>query len=189
MELHSERLCYRPVCEDDLADLFRIYGDPATNTFNPAGPYPDLAYTESVLQRWLAQWQTDGFGCWAISLRSAPEKVVGFGGLSVRNAAAVKINNLGFRFETGVWGQGLATELSRFAIRYGFMTHTLPEISALVRRNHLASQRVLQKSGLRYCQEIEDIADLPPSLLFRLTRANWLQGLHLEREKLRAGGA
>ncbi|PLN44310.1 GNAT family N-acetyltransferase, partial [Klebsiella pneumoniae] len=23
-----------------MDDLFRIYGDPATNTFNPAGPYP-----------------------------------------------------------------------------------------------------------------------------------------------------
>lgn len=189
MELHSERLCYRPVCEEDLADLFRIYGDPATNTYNPAGPYPDLAYTETVLKRWLAQWRDDGFGCWAIMLRSAPDKTIGFGGLSVRDTGELKINNLGFRFETGVWGQGLATELSCFAIDRGFRTLSLPEISAVVRRNHLASQRVLQKSGLCYSREISDLADVPPSLLFTLTRESWLKNLHHERERLRAGGA
>lgn len=189
MALYSARLCYRPVDQDDLADLFRIYGDPATNTFNPAGPYPDLAYTEGVLGRWLAQWRNDGFGSWAISLRSAPENTVGFGGLSVRDTGECRINNLGFRFETGVWGQGLATELSCFAIEHGFRTLSLPEISALVRRNHLASQRVLQKSGLCYSREISDIADAPPSLLFTLTREGWLQNLHQAREKQRAGGA
>ncbi|HGY3899768.1 TPA: GNAT family N-acetyltransferase, partial [Klebsiella aerogenes] len=40
MQLQSTRLYLRPVTKFDLDDLFRIYGDPATNTFNPAGPYP-----------------------------------------------------------------------------------------------------------------------------------------------------
>ena len=189
MELHSARMQYRPVRDDDLADLFRIYGDPETNTYNPAGPFPDLAFTQGVLDRWVSQWQRDGFGCWAITLRRAPEKVIGFGGLNVRDAPACKINNLGFRFETGVWGQGLATELGCFALHHGFTALSLTEISALVRRNHLASQRVLQKAGLRYSREVEDIADRPPSLLFTLTRESWLHHLHKQREALRAGGA
>ncbi|WP_239685789.1 GNAT family N-acetyltransferase, partial [Enterobacter roggenkampii] len=49
MQLHPTRLYLRPVTESDLDDLFRIYGDPATNTFNPAGPYPDIKHAKNVL--------------------------------------------------------------------------------------------------------------------------------------------
>lgn len=66
----------------DVADLFRIYGDPATNTFNPAGPYPDIDHAKTVLNRWLAHWQTHSFGSFAISLLESPEKIIGFGGLT-----------------------------------------------------------------------------------------------------------
>lgn len=60
MTLYTSRLLLRPVAQEDLGDLFAIYGDPATNTFNPAGPYPDIAYTQTVLDRWLAHWQSTG---------------------------------------------------------------------------------------------------------------------------------
>lgn len=33
----------------DMEDLFRIYSDPATNTFNPVGPYLDIRYAGNVL--------------------------------------------------------------------------------------------------------------------------------------------
>ena len=49
MHLQSEHLTLRPATADDLDDLYRIYGDPATNTFNPAGPHADLAHSCRVL--------------------------------------------------------------------------------------------------------------------------------------------
>lgn len=47
----SERLTLRPVTKSDVDDLFRIYGDPATDTFNPAGPYPNQTHAR---QSWPA---------------------------------------------------------------------------------------------------------------------------------------
>ena len=44
MFAETARLRLRPVTESDVDDLFRIYGSPATNTFNPAGPYPNRAH-------------------------------------------------------------------------------------------------------------------------------------------------
>ena len=163
----------------DLNDLFKIYGDPATNTFNPAGPYPNIDHAKMVMNRWLDHWQTHSFGNWAISLLTNPEKIIGFGGLGIRNYDDIVINNLGYRLSTEAWGKGLATEFAIYAIKFGFDVIKLTEISAVVRENHLASQKVLQKSGLRYVKEIHDVKDAPPSLLYSISVDEWLRNLEV----------
>ncbi|MFS2223265.1 GNAT family N-acetyltransferase [Pantoea sp. B65] len=173
MQLTTERLIVRPVQPADVDDLFRIYGDPATNTFNPSGPYPDIHYAEFVLDRWLAHWQNRGFGNWAICPQDQPQKIIGFGGLSHINIDTITINNLGYRFATEAWGKGLATEFARRAIRFGFGQLGLNEISAVVRENHYDSQNVLKKSGLRYSGKIHDVANAAASLMFTLTAEEW----------------
>ncbi len=112
-----------------------------------------------VMNRWLDHWQTHSFGNWAISPLTNPEKIIGFGGLGIRNYDDIVINNLGYRLSTEAWGKGLATEFAIYAIKFGFDVIKLTEISAVVRENHLASQKVLQKSGLRYVKEIHDVKD------------------------------
>ncbi|MGK3125908.1 GNAT family N-acetyltransferase [Candidatus Pantoea formicae] len=173
MPIITSRLHLRPVIISDGNDLFRIYGDPATNTFNPAGPYPDKDYARDVLARWLKHWEDYSFGNWAISLRDNPEKIIGFGGLSIRNYAHTSINNLGYRFSVDSWGNGLATEFANHAVSYGFSEFSLPDISAVVRANHLASQKVLTNAGLRYIRDIHDVKNAPASMLFTLTHAEW----------------
>lgn len=173
MHAQTERLILRPVTPSDLDDLFRIYGDPATNTFNPSGPYPDIAHARAVLTRWLHHWDKYAFGQWAISLTDAPEKVIGFGGLTVSTYADITINNLGYRFSTEAWGKGLATELSHYAVRYGFEELNLNAISGVVRPDHEASQKVLMKAGLKQVGEVDDVPDEEPSLLYTLKAHEW----------------
>ncbi|WP_369790463.1 GNAT family N-acetyltransferase [Rouxiella sp. WC2420] len=178
MQLTSERLILRPIRASDLDDLFRIYGDPATNQFNPAGPYPDKHYAESVLTAWLTHWHKNGFGCWAITSIDSPDKIIGFGGLSIRNFKNLTINNLGYRFATEAWGKGLATEFSRRAIQFGFENLRLKHISATVRENHLASQSVLIKSGLRLSGKVNDVPNVPASLMFTISAEEYRTGLN-----------
>ena len=173
MQLYTARLHLRPVITSDADALFRIFGDPATNTFNPAGPYPDTHYAQNVLADWVSHWENYHFGVWAVSLKDNPEKIIGFGGLSVSSYAGISVNSLGYRFSPESWGKGLATEFARYMIGYGFDKIKLPEISAVVRANHLASQKVLTNSGLRYAQDIHDVKNAPASMLFTLTRVEW----------------
>lgn len=174
MIIETKRLCLRPVKASDVTDLFKIYGDPATNAFNPAGPYPDIDYAKLVLDRWIIHWKNNEFGNWAIALLSDPDKIIGFGGLSIHDYAGITINNLGYRFSTEVWGKGLATEFCACATRYGFNDINLTEISAVVRENHLLSQRVLEKTGLKFIRKIYDVKNAPPRLLYSLTFNEWL---------------
>ncbi|MDI6978449.1 GNAT family N-acetyltransferase [Serratia sp. Se-RSBMAAmG] len=173
MMLKTERLLLRPVNREDLDDLFRIYGDPATNTFNPAGPYPDISYARDVLNKWIEHWTTFGFGNLAIAAKECPGHTIGFGGLTVRSFESVTVNNLGYRFETEMWGRGFATEFAQFLVVYGFTELNLQQISATVRAHHLVSQNVLKKSGLRYVREIHDVPDAAPSLLYSIQREGW----------------
>lgn len=173
MQPDTMRLFVRPITPSDADDLFRIYGDPATNTFNPAGPHQDIHHSRDVLSRAIHHWESHGFGTWAISLRENPDRIIGFGGLSIRNFADITINNLGYRFSTESWGKGLATEFANYAVGYGFNELKLPEISAVVRANHLASQNVLIKAGLRHVRDIHDVENAPASMLFRLSRNEW----------------
>ncbi len=69
--------------------------------------------------------------------------------------------------------------LETYAIKFGFDVIKLTEISAVVRENHLASQKVLQKSGLRYVKEIHDVKDAPPSLLYSISVDEWLRNLEV----------
>ncbi len=165
MRLQTNRLYLRPVISSDADDLFKIYGDPATNTFNPAGPYPSIDHAKTVLNSWLDHWQTQGFGNWAISLLADPEKIIGFGGLRIRSYGDLVVNNLGYRF---------STEFASRTIKFGFEESKLTEISAVVRDNHLASQKVLEKTGLRFIKKIHDVEDAPPSLLYSIKMHEWL---------------
>lgn len=169
----TERLCCRAVTDADAPRLFAIYGDPATNQFNPAGPCPDIDRARTLLHRWLTHWQQHGFGMWAIAQRDDAENVLGFGGISIADYGGVSVNNLGYRFATLAWGKGLATEFAIAAVRYGFTEIGLATISAKVRPAHLASQKVLLNSGLRYVFTLQDVDSGPPSLCYQLSRAEW----------------
>jgi RimJ/RimL family protein N-acetyltransferase len=171
--LFSERLIIRPVRAEDASCLFRIYGDPATNTFNPAGPYPDLVFAKTRLAQWLDGWRLHGIGEMAIYDRQQPQEIIGFGGISVRPLHDELNYNLGYRFATVAWGKGLATEFCQRMLDYAFDERELQKVTAVVRSNHLASQRVLLKAGLALRGQVADVANAMPSLFYALKLEEW----------------
>ncbi len=179
MQYVTNSLVLRELTPEDTADLYRIYGDPATNTFNPAGPYPDIAFASARLNDWIKEYKKYGYGNWAVSLREAPEHVIGFAGITLRTLDGSLTNNLGYRFSTDAWGKGLATEFCNFALTHGFKTLGLQEITAVVRPDHLASQRVLIKAGMRLTGTTDDVPHSPPSQVYRLEVNEW-RALHAQ---------
>ncbi|WP_394791888.1 GNAT family N-acetyltransferase [Rhodoferax sp.] len=144
----TERLLLRRVEADDVDTVLAIYGDPATNLYNPAGTYKSSAQAIANLARWRSHWVDHGFGQWAVALPWAPKEVIGFGGLMYRDYGdAVKVN-LGYRFSPTAWGHGYATELGRAALQLAFEHLNLPAVHALLRERNTGSVRVVQKLGL-----------------------------------------
>ena len=170
----SERLIYRHAVMTDVKSLFRIYGGPRTHMFNPAGPHPDIERSRQSLERRIAGRKIHGFDDWVIMEKEKPHHIIGFGGVFVSEFNGKLTNNLGYRFEPDAWGKGFATELSKRALQYGFEEIGLKEIVAVVRENHLASKRVLEKVGMRFVERIADTENLPAGLMFSLLRTEWM---------------
>lgn len=126
------------------------------------------------MERIQDNYQEQGFGDWTIFEKAYPDKIIGFGGVFRSQFDGRQTNNLGYRFEPAAWGKGYATELSRRAIRYGFEEAGLNVITGVTRENHLASRRVLEKAGLKFYKKVPDPDELPASLMFTLTRREWL---------------
>lgn len=161
------RLIYRQPQPADVQRLFAIFGDPQTNLFNPAGPMATLDAAQRQLDRWLGQWAVQGYGWWAIARRESPEHIIGFGGIAPLNYLTEPRINLGYRFAVEAWGQGYATELGRDALTLAFETLGLPNVYGLVRPEHAASIRVLEKIGMQPFGSLDDVPGKPPSLVFR----------------------
>ena len=175
--IKTTRLLLRRIVESDVDALFAIYGDPATNTFNPAGPLREHSGAVVMLARWDDHWHAHGHGNWALSLHESPDAVIGFGGLAFRQFSVGERANLGYRFATTAWGRGLATEFCDAALRFGFEVLNLPEIWATVRENHQASRRVLEKSGLVSFDYVPDPRGVPGSVLYAVNRIPWQTAL------------
>ncbi|MHA6575771.1 GNAT family N-acetyltransferase [Pseudomonas yamanorum] len=173
MNTHSittQRLILRPPTVDDASSVFAIYGDPETNRYNPSGPLADMDQAKAVLDRWLEHWAEHGFGQWAIVTQEAPQRVIGFGGITLYHYNEVERINLGYRFAVSAWGQGYATELARAALQFGFVQLDQPEVYGVVRPAHQASINVLEKIGMQRIDELDDVPGQAPSLVYRATR-------------------
>ena len=168
MPTPTSRLTYRKPESSDVPRLFAIFGDPQTNLFNPNGPMTRLAEAQCLLDRWLEQWAAEGYGWWAIARSEQPEHVIGFGGVAPLNYLTERRINLGYRFAVEAWGQGYATQLGRDALALAFETLGLPAVFGLVRPDHAASIRVLEKLGMQPFGVLDDVPGQAPSLVLRI---------------------
>jgi RimJ/RimL family protein N-acetyltransferase len=170
MHKTTARLVLRPPVPDDLDSLFAIYGDPATNRFNPSGPLSSIEQAQWLLDGWMAHWKAHGYGQWVICTRESPNEIIGFGGIDARRYLTVERLNLGYRFGTQAWGKGFATELSQAALDCAFAELNVPEVFAVVRPHHQASIRVLEKVGMLHIDTLDDVPGQAASLVYRLRR-------------------
>jgi [ribosomal protein S5]-alanine N-acetyltransferase len=148
---HSARLILCKPVDADLQRFYEINADPETNLFNPNG-----AMNFETAEK--------GFGTWSIREKEDPGYIIGFGGLCNRLYGEEVKLNLGYRFDKEYWGKGYATELSQYAIAFGFDELNINGIFALVRPRHLASIKVLEKCKMKLVDELDDV---PNALLFK----------------------
>lgn len=147
------RLC-RPV-PADLADVFRVHGDPETQRYNPDGPDRDLAASRARLEQWLEHWAEHGFGYWVVRAASegtvpaaADGTVLGFGGVRLEEWDGEPVLNLYYRLAPTAWGRGIATELARAAVALGRQLRPELPVQAYAPSDNIPSQRTALAAGL-----------------------------------------
>ena len=144
-EIETARLYLRQFTPEDLDDLYRIYSDPEIMKYLTGVRTREA--TETAIHTMLKRWEENNFGMWAL-VHKRDRKMIGRCGLGfLDNTPEVE---LGYALDKVYWNQGLATEASFASLNYGFQILKLERIVAIARPENIASQRVIQKVGMKY---------------------------------------
>ncbi len=136
-------------------------------------PLSEEATRESIRQA-VDHWQQHGFGFWVFD-RKTDGVFIGRGGLKVYQIDGKDVVGLAYAVMSDCWNQGFATELGQASLEVGFKRLGLAEIASWTLPTNLASQRVMDKLGLRYEREFE-FAGLRHRF-YRLVAGDW-RGYH-----------
>jgi RimJ/RimL family protein N-acetyltransferase len=146
--LSTPRLILRALRPTDLDDLYTYASDPEIDRFTPWEHYKSKDEARENLNEFLADYEQDGFGVWGIE-HSAHQRLIGIANFSRPHRINRRVE-MGYTISRAYWGQGLATEAIKALIDFGFEKMNLVRIEAVVLPEHLASARVLVKSGMQF---------------------------------------
>lgn len=142
-EIETDRLLLRRFTMADLNDLSLIFSDPQVVRYLGSGKPAKRAETEHALNTILQHWERHGFGRWAVVFKQTRE-LIGYGGLRNFQDTPELVYLLARRW----WGCGLATEIARTSLKFGFEEQNFEHIVAMAQLSNTASHRVMQKVGM-----------------------------------------
>ncbi|MGA5320952.1 GNAT family N-acetyltransferase [Streptomyces seoulensis] len=152
--LETPRLILRRWREEDIAPMAAVHADPVVMRWIRDGGVRDEEQTRRGVRAWESEWESEGFGLFAVEIRSTGE-LAGFTGLSVPGylPELLPAVEVGWRLGRSHWGQGLATEAATAAIRFGFEERGLKRIVSIAQVGNDASERIMTKLGMRPVRE------------------------------------
>ena len=149
--LQTDRLLLRRFTPADVDLLVDLDSDPQVMhhiTGGLATSREEIA--DDVLPAFLDYYQRyDSFGFWAVMERSTGQFLGWFHLRPAGNDGPDEVE-LGYRLRREAWGHGYATEGSRALIDKAFAELGVRRVHAETMAVHVASRRVMERSGLRF---------------------------------------
>jgi RimJ/RimL family protein N-acetyltransferase len=158
--LETERLVLRLPRLDDAHDVLEFIADLEVMRWLD-GETGDLAASVAKIERWLACWERDGVGHFAVERDGRVIGRVGFlvwdaegWNVSSYAAATAPVTELGWAFAQKHWGHGYATEAAVAARTWGY-EHTVGSPVSLIHPDNTRSMHVAEKLGATPTDTIE----------------------------------
>jgi ribosomal-protein-alanine N-acetyltransferase len=120
--------------------------------------------SDGLVERIEGGFEVDGFGLWALEVRTTGE-FIGFTGLDVPEFEAyfTPAVEVGWRLARSAWGHGYATEAARAAISFGFDEVGLGEIVSFTTPANRRSRAVMERLGMSHDPDDDfEHPSLPP---------------------------
>lgn len=167
----TERLHIRPMTLED-ADLnlrmvntkeFKEFvGDRNVNTLEESVEY--------LKQRVLPQTEKLGYGNFTLIKKDSGEKI---GGCGLFHREGLDVVDIGFSFIPEYYGQGYGYEAASRILCAGFEEYGLTKVSAITVKENIASQKLIEKLGLKF-RKIVRIPNDPEDLLYyEISKEDW----------------
>ncbi|MCF6169110.1 GNAT family N-acetyltransferase [Lutibacter sp.] len=146
--IETDRLILREFKLNDAQAVYNFASDVEVQEYTGDAILTKLNQAKEIIEHvWFSDYKKYGYGRWAVVYK--PEnKVIGFAGL--KYLPELNETDIGFRFLPEYWGIGIATEVSREILKYGFETLKLEKILGIVMPKNIASFKVLEKLGFNF---------------------------------------
>ena len=145
MIFQTKRLVLRELTPDDYSDLCLILQDIETMYAY------EHAFSDREVHQWLQKqlknYDTYGFGLWAV-IRKDDKKLVGQCGITMQDWEGRQVPEIGYLFQKSVWKKGYAIEAARGCRQYAFETLGIQEIYSIIRDNNFSSMNVAIRNGM-----------------------------------------
>ncbi len=173
IHIETERLIIRDLEEFDVDGMFALDSNPEVHKFLGNRPISTKDEAEKVIANIRQQYIDNGIGRWAIVDKKSND-FVGWAGLKFETGLRKEFNyyDLGYRLRKEYWGKGIATETAVASLKYGFEKMNLKEIGAAADVDHIASNKILQRVGLKLIEIFE--YDNTLNNWYNLTKEEWL---------------
>ena len=153
MTIHqvTERFILRDIEFIDAKDIYELDSDPDVHEFLGKNPLKTIEEAEAIIDYIRKQYTDWGIGRWAI-IDKTDQAFVGWTGLKYETVLRNEFNyyDLGYRLKKKYWRKKIATETALAAVDYGFNELNLKQIGGAADIDHIVSNKVLQKVGLKF---------------------------------------
>ena len=150
--IKTARLTLRSFTLQDAEPLHYILIIPGVLEYFPSSDPPGLERVQKLVERQINHWEDHNYGWWAVEPTGAGE-LIGWSGLQyLPETDEIEIDYLLSKL---YWGKGLATESAIAGLDYGFNSLGIEKIIGIVHPENVASQKVLEKIGLRFQEQTE----------------------------------
>lgn len=176
--VETERLRLRTWEARDTEAFYAVMNTPEVMRY--LGGLQNPAEWAAVVDR-LAEYQRDlGYTFWIVERREDRE-LLGWCGLKQINYPGSPNPGdmeIGWRFRTSAWGQGIAREAATATLDLAFARFAAPLVIAVTFAANEASWRLMERLGMQYMPELDFVdpryADLGPTKQWRLDAMKWL---------------
>ncbi|MCX7834502.1 MAG: GNAT family N-acetyltransferase [bacterium] len=145
--LNTQRLLLRKITTYDANDIFEYAKLDRVTKFLLWNSHSTIVETNQFIERILQTYDGITPPIWGIELLEQ-EKIIGTIGMHRFRPEHRRIE-LGFALHPDFWNRGIMTEAVNAVLQYGFETLRLHRIEAGVFEGNVASERVLQKVGMK----------------------------------------
>ncbi len=152
--LETNRLILKPLEASHAQNFFDMDSNPNVHKYLWNKPVLKIEESIAILESVMKQYDSNGIGRFAMHLKEN-NAFVGWCGLKYNTEIVNNKTNfydIGYRLNEKYWGKGFATEASLPWIDYGFEKMNIEKIEAAAHKNNLASNKILQKIGLKFTE-------------------------------------
>ncbi len=145
MVLQTERLILRQMVQNDFGDLADMLKNP--NVMYAYGHCFTSQDVQTWLNRQLKRYQEDGFGLWAVVLKSS-KTMIGQAGLTLQPFQQTRILEIGYLLKEAFWHYGYATEAALGCKKYAFEALGQSKVYSIIKVDNTPSIKVAKRLGM-----------------------------------------